>query len=225
MFSRDTLTFLNELARNNNRDWFNENKQRYEDEVRGPALDFIRLMDERLDEISPYFLAVAKKVGGSLMRPYRDTRFSRDKTPYKLNVGIQFRHELGKDVHAPGFYVHIEPEESFLGVGIWRPDSPTLGKIRDAIVQQPSQWLDVRDYEPFAEMYALSGDALKTWPRGYDRDHPLIADLRRKDFIGISTFDSEQITHGEEFVDFVVDGFERGAPLMGFLCQALGLRY
>jgi len=225
MFSRDTLTFLNQLARNNNRDWFNENKQRYEDEVRGPALDFIRLMDERLDDISPHFLAVAKKVGGSLMRPYRDTRFSRDKTPYKLNVGIQFRHELGKDVHAPGFYVHIEPEESFLGVGIWRPDSPTLGKIRDAIVEQPSQWLDARDYEPFAEMYALSGDALKTWPRGYDRDHPLIADLRRKDFIGISTFDSEQITHGGEFVDFVVDGFERAAPLMGFLCQALGLRY
>jgi len=220
----ETLTFLAELAQNNNRDWFNENKQRYEDEVRGPALDFIRLMDERLDEISPHFLAVAKKVGGSLMRPYRDTRFSRDKTPYKLNIGIQFRHELGRDVHAPGFYVHIEPDECFLGVGIWRPDGPALGKIRDAIVGQPGQWLDARNYPAFAGTYRLGGDSLKTWPRGYDKDHPLIEDLRRKDFIAISRFDEAAISE-PGFLDYTVDSFGKAAPYTAFLCKALDLAY
>lgn len=224
MFSQGTLKFLEDLSQNNNREWFNENKQHYEDEVRGPALDFISLMDERLDDISPHFRAVAKKVGGSLMRIYRDTRFGKDKTPYKLNIGIQFRHELGKDVHAPGFYVHIEPEESFLGVGIWRPDAPTLGKIRDAIVDQPAQWLDARDYPPFSDTYGLAGESLKTWPRGYDKDHALIEDLRRKDFIGISQFDSERITDSG-FLDFTVDGFEKAAPFMAFLCKSLQLKY
>ena len=222
MFTPETFLFLADLARNNNRDWFNENKQRYEREVRGPALEFIRLMDQRLDEISPHFRAVAKKTGGSLMRPYRDTRFSRDKTPYKLNIGIQFRHELGRDVHAPGFYVHIEPDECFLGAGIWRPDSATLGKIRDAIVEHPGQWLDVRDDPAFAGTCKLEGDSLKTWPRGYDKDHPLIRDLRRKDFIAISHID-EGVVLDPDFLDYTVDSFGKAAPYMAFLCKALDL--
>ena len=75
--------------------------------------------------------------------PYftRDTRFAKDKTPYKTNIGIHFRHDAGKDVHAPGYYLHIEPDEFFLGAGIWRPDSATLGKIRDRINDKGDQWL------------------------------------------------------------------------------------
>jgi len=222
MFTPETFLFLADLARNNNRDWFNENKQRYEREVRGPALEFIRLMDQRLDEISPHFRAVAKKTGGSLMRPYRDTRFSRDKTPYKLNIGIQFRHELGRDVHAPGFYVHIEPDECFLGAGIWRPDSATLGKIRDAIVEHPAQWLDVRDDPAFAGTCKLGGASLKTWPRGYDKNHPLIEDLRRKDFIAISHID-EGVVLDPDFLDYTVDSFRKAAAYVAFLCKALDL--
>ena len=111
MFSKKTIAFLKELSKHNNRDWFNENKQRYEDEVRTPALEFIESMAPALRRISPYFDASAKKVGGSLMRVYRDTRFGEDKTPYKTNIGIHFRHVRAKDVHAPGFYVHIEPTE------------------------------------------------------------------------------------------------------------------
>ncbi|MGI9257968.1 MAG: DUF2461 domain-containing protein, partial [Gammaproteobacteria bacterium] len=126
-FPAQTAKFLTELANNNARDWFNVNKQRYEDHVLEPALTFINAMEPRIEKISPHFLAVAKRTGGSLMRVYRDTRFSKDKTPYKTNIGIQFRHELGKDVHAPGFYLHIQPKNCFLGAGIWRPDSDALG--------------------------------------------------------------------------------------------------
>lgn len=80
-------------------------------------------MQEPLAGFAPRFTAVPSRVGGSLMRVYRDTRFSRNKLPYKTNIGIQFRHEQAKDVHSPGYYVHIEPDEVFLGAGMWRPDS------------------------------------------------------------------------------------------------------
>ena len=135
-FTPATIRFLTELRNNNNRDWFNANKHRYENDVVAPSLNFITVMDARLKKISPHFRAIPKKTGGSLMRVYRDTRFAKDKTPYKTNIGIQFRHELGKDVHAPGFYVHVEPNQVFLGVGIWRPDPKALGKIRGEIHEE-----------------------------------------------------------------------------------------
>ena len=112
-FNPETLSFLNELAQNNNRDWFNENKVRYEEQVLDVALLFIQSMQKPLREIAPHFTAIPKRMGGSLMRVYRDTRFSKNKTPYKTNIGIQFRHEQAKDVHSPGFYVHVDPEQVF----------------------------------------------------------------------------------------------------------------
>ena len=95
------------------------------------------------------------------MRVYRDTRFSRNKTPYKTNIGIQFRHELGKDVHAPGFYVHIEPGRCFLGVGMWHPESGALTAIRDRIVEDQSAWRRARNARKFRERFELSGGHAK----------------------------------------------------------------
>ena len=113
-FGADTRRFLAELEGNNNRDWFQANKHRYDEFVLEPSLEFIAAMGPLLEEISPHFLAIPKRVGGSLMRVYRDTRFGHDKRPYKTNIGIQFRHEMGKDVHAPGYYLHIETASCFL---------------------------------------------------------------------------------------------------------------
>lgn len=90
-FTKQTFTFLSSLAENNAREWFTAHQQEYEDFVREPALDFISDMSDEMPAISRHFLAQSKKVGGSLMRIYRDTRFSKDKTPYKTNIGIQFR--------------------------------------------------------------------------------------------------------------------------------------
>ncbi len=145
MFTKATFQFLDELAANNNRAWFEENKPRYEALVREPALDFIEAMDPVLTKFAPNFRAEPRKMGGSLMRVFRDTRFSRDKTPYKTNIGIQFRHALGKDIHAPGFYVHIATDECFFAVGCWHPESDALGKIRDLIAEKPEQWFAARD--------------------------------------------------------------------------------
>ena len=116
-FEKASIEFLEQLAANNNRDWFNENKTRYEEQVLDVALRFIQSMQDPLAQLAPHFTAIPQRMGGSLMRVYRDTRFSKNKLPYKTNIGIQFRHEQAKDVHSPGYYVHIDPEQVFVGVG------------------------------------------------------------------------------------------------------------
>ncbi|NOY63769.1 MAG: DUF2461 domain-containing protein [Gammaproteobacteria bacterium] len=223
-FSQATFDFLDTLAANNQREWFHEHKADYEACVRTPALNLIADVAEVLPHLSPNFLAIPKKVGGSLMRVYRDTRFGKDKTPYKTNIGIQFRHSMGKDVHAPGYYLHISTSECFLGAGIWRPDGPSLGKIRDTIIEKERHWITARDHQPFQKHYQISGESLKTAPRGYAKDHPLIEDLRRKDFIAIHHFDPNLVC-AKNLKTEMMKRFADATPYMRFLCQALALRF
>ena len=224
MFSKDTFKFLDELAANNNRIWFEANKQRYESLVRGPALDFIEAMGPVLKTFAPHFRADPRKTGGSLMRVYRDTRFSYDKTPYKTNIGIQFRHELGKDVHAPGFYVHIATDECFFAAGCWHPDADALAKIRELIAKKPKKWFLVRDDKGFAAQWELAGTSLMRPPRGYDANHPAIDDLKRKDFIGVADLSLNDAT-AQGLVKLAAKRFAATAPLMKFLCEALDVSY
>lgn len=223
-FKPSLLTFLRQLQKNNNREWFNDNKDRYEALVREPALDFISAMGQPLADISGYFVAVPKKSGGSLMRPYRDTRFAKDKTPYKTNVGIQFRHERGKDVHAPGFYFHIDPTEVFVGAGLWHPESKALRKIREAIVEHPDKWKAARDQRSFKRHYRLGGESLTNPPRGFDKTHPLIDDLKRKDFIAARTLTHKDL-YSPQLVRDVARTFKAATPFMAFLCDAIDLRF
>lgn len=223
-FTRQTFTFLSSLAENNNREWFDEHKQDYEDLVREPALDFIADMAQEMPGISKHFRALPKKVGGSLMRVQRDTRFSPDKTPYKSNIGIHFRHEVGKDVHAPGYYVHIEPGECFVGVGLWRPDADALFRIREAILKKGDVWVAARDDRTFRRHFSLEGDALTNAPRGFAKNHPLVEDLKRKDFIGLAGLSDAGVA-SEKLRVLVVERFKQAEPVMRFLCEALDLRF
>ena len=219
-FEPTVFQFLEDLAANNNRRWFQENKSRYESDVLEPCLAFIRDFGPRLKKISPYFQASDRRVGGSLMRVYRDTRFSKDKTPYKTNVGIQFRHEMGKDVHAPGFYVHIACDTCFLGAGVWHPDSASLRKIRTSIVDRPARWKRVRDNKRFRAQFRLAGESLKRAPRDFPADHALMEDLKRKDFIGLRQLEAEDVTRAS-FPDDVAESFAASKPFVRFLCEAL----
>ena len=223
-FEATLLDYLDVLAANNNRPWFQQNKWRYEQEVLAPCLAFIRAFQPRLRKISPFFVASDRRVGGSLLRVYKDTRFSGDKSPYKTNVGIQFRHELGRDIHAPGFYVHIASGECFLAAGIWHPDAGTLTKIRQAIVDDPQRWRRASRDKRFRGHFALAGDSLKTAPRGIAADHPLVEDLRRKDFIALHDL-TEQDVLDARFLDHVADCFTAARPFMRFLCQAVKVLY
>ncbi len=223
-FSKQTFAFLSALAQNNDREWFAQHQQEYEDFVRTPALDFISSMSDEIPAISRHFLAQPKKVGGSLMRVQRDTRFSKDKIPYKTNIGIQFRHEVGKDVHAPGYYLHIAPGECFVGIGLWHPEADALFKIREAIAQKGDEWLAARDDRAFRKHYSLEGEVLANAPRGFAKDHPLVNDLKRKDFIGMATL-SEATVISDTLRAQVVARFREAEPYMRFLCNALELRF
>jgi uncharacterized protein (TIGR02453 family) len=223
-FEPSLIKFLKDLSANNSRDWFNDHKQDYEDKVRTPAMEFIEQMDQWIRLISPHYETSTKKVGGSLMRIHRDVRFAKDKSPYKTNVGIQFRHEIGKDVHAPGFYLHIAPEDIFLGVGTWRPHPDALGAIRDHIVAKPGPYQDAIEHQPFNEFYELAGESLVRAPKGYDKEHPLIDEIKRKDFIALCKLNENEL-YQEDFCKMVASRFGRAQPLQKFLCEALGLRF
>ena len=224
-FEPSLVRFLEELRDNNHRPWFQANKGRYEREVLEPCLAFIREFGPRLRKISPFFVASDERVGGSLMRVYRDTRFGKDKTPYKTNVGIQFRHELGRDVHAPGFYVHIEPNEYFLAMGVWRPDRDSLHQIRQAILERPERWKRALRAKKLQQMqFVLVGDSLKRPPRDCPADHPLIEDLKRTDYVVFRDL-KEGDVFGEDFLDCVAESFAAGRSFMRFLCEALNIPY
>ena len=190
-FEPRTIRFLEELKANNNREWFKEHKSRYEDDVLDVALRFIISMQEPLAEFAPRFMAVPTRVGGSLMRVYRDTRFSKNKLPYKTNIGIQFRHEQAKDVHSPGYYVHIDPGEVFLGAGMWRPDANPLRGIRERIAAKPLEWQRAIGDRSFSRHFSLGGEQLTRPPRGFDRDHECIEDIKRKSFIAVRSLEIE----------------------------------
>ena len=224
MFGKATFDFLAELSVNNNRAWFDLHKSRYEALVREPAFAFIEAMAPALQTFAPAFRAEPRKVGGSLMRVYRDTRFARDKTPYKTNIGIQFRHQLGKDIHAPGFYVHISVEECFFAVGCWHPDALALGKIREHIADKPDKWFGASQDKKFISHWALGGDSLMRPPRGYAENLPAIADIKRKDFIAIAPLTMAEVT-AADFVAQSEREFSLSVPFMKFLCEALQISY
>ena len=223
-FRPETLRFLEEIAANNERTWFQANKHRYEADVLAPALDYIETMGPRIERISGHFVAIPRRVGGSLMRIYRDTRFSHDKTPYKTNIGIQFRHERGKDVHAPGFYAHIEPGRCFLGAGIWRPESSALAAIRTRIVEKPNAWKRASGEGGFLDNYEFGGQRLKRPPRGFAADLPCIEDIKRKDFIASCPLDDDDVI-AADLAERTAARFAAAAPLMAFLCAALELQF
>jgi len=225
VFSEELIDFLVGLSANNEREWFNARKDVYETVLREPALEYIRQVGGPLADISPHIRASDRKQGGSLMRIYRDVRFSRDKSPYKTNVGIQFRHESGKDVHAPGYYVHISIEECFIGAGSWMPDRDALLAYRRAVSEHPREWLALKELAETSE-WSIDGhhDMLKRPPRGFSADDPMIEDIKRKHFIVTHRMEIEDVT-APDFVDYTIDRFKESREWMAFLAKAIGLPF
>jgi uncharacterized protein (TIGR02453 family) len=216
--------FLRDLKKNNNRDWFNDNKKRYEQDLKEPLLDLIADFAPMLSQLSPHYMAIPKASGGSLFRIYRDVRFSKNKEPYKTAAGIQFRHKLGKDAHAPGYYLHIEPDNVFYALGMWHPDSPNLRAIRHQIDEQPDLWRDVKENPAFSNTYKWAGESLVRAPKGFAVDHPDIEDLRRKDFIGVASMPEEDALR-PDFLPFLASEWSKGEVLMRFLGSAVDVPF
>lgn len=224
-FPKELFSFLTELSQNNNREWFADNKERYKQVVVAPMSDFVVAMIPRLKSVSECFVADPRSHGGSMFRIYRDTRFSKDKSPYKNNIGCHFRHMAGKNAHAPGFYLHIEANELFFGGGIWKPPGNILESIRSAIVNKPDQWETIVNNKSLVKRFGeIKGDKLKRPPRGYAGDLEHIEDIKRKSYFLIQSADPELIL-SPKFITEVQRNFKSISPFMEFITTAVHLPY
>jgi uncharacterized protein (TIGR02453 family) len=219
-FTPELFEFLRELKNNNNKEWFDPNKQRYLDDVRDPMLAFIAAIGPRLREVSPYLVADPKR---SMFRIYRDIRFSKNKDPYKTVASAFFFHQTaGKE--GPGVYLHLEPDSCFLGIGLYRPDTVSRTKVTDAIAKKTDAWRDAVSGKEFRKLFSMEGDSLAKIPKQYDPDHPFVEDLKRKDFIVVSQF-SEKQACSKDFIDTVCNLSLTAGPYLGFIVKALGLKW
>ena len=164
-------------------------------------------------------------MGGSLFRIYRDVRFSHDKSPYKTHAGAQFRHRAGKNVHAPGFYLHLEPGNVFTAGGLWKPESEVLARVREGILKKPKDWNKAVSGKDFKTHCYLDGEKLKRPPRGFEDAPPaLLESLKWKDFCWVEDL-SEEAACRPGFLGKVLESFARAAPMMKFLTKAVGLEW
>ena len=223
-FSPRFFEFLEELSRNNNRDWFLPNKPRYEHDVREPMLAFIADFAPRLHKISTRYVADPRPMGGSMMRIYRNLRFSRDKTPYHTNASAAFGHRDGMHFNSPSFYLSLSPAEAFAGVGVWHPQADTIARIRDAIVAHPAKWKTALGDRKFKSRFEMMGDMLSRPPKGYDATLPMIEDLKRKDFVGGTQFTRKEVCSAE-FMDLFAGACAAASPFMKFLTEAMNLKW
>lgn len=222
-FSPQLFTFLEELKANNNRDWFEANRSRYLEFVKEPMLAFIAAFRPRLESVSPYLIADPKPHGGSMLRLNRDLRFSKSKEPYKAMAAAYFWHQSGKESR-PGIYLHLDPDHSFLGIGLWRPATPMRKDITDAIAANSDAWKAATTNRQFKAKFKFGGESLAKLPKQYDPDHPFAEDLRRKDFIVTANFTRPQAC-AKDFLDRVESLCELSKPFMEFLAKAAGLKW
>jgi uncharacterized protein (TIGR02453 family) len=214
-FTRGLFAYLKDLSAHNDREWFQANKERYEEQFRQPALRFIADFGPYVRAVSPHLVCDPRPSGGSLFRIHRDIRFSKDKRPYKTHCAMQFRHETGKDAHAPGLYLHLEPGECFAAAGMWRPPTAECRAVREAIAADPDRWLSVTgDHDRF-------GEQLKRVPAGYAKDHPAADELRWKDF-GVYHRLTQQDVLAADSHQRVGAVFLEMREMMRFLCEAIG---
>ena len=238
-FTPASFKFLRGLARNNNREWFAAHKQDYEDHLRQPFLRLIGDLAEPLNKLNPHYVANPKPVGGSLFRIYRDTRFSGDKAPYKPWSGASFYHEATKALargtdgntgmmgrlDAPVFYLHVQPGECFVGGGLWHPMPETLKRARNYMLNNPASWKKATRSTAFKRVYGeLGGESLSRPPRGYDPEHELMVDLKRKDYVCSTQLDDAALC-APGLVKLLIRHYTTAEPLIDWLCGALDLDF
>lgn len=213
------LKFLKDLARHNDRDWFEKNKSRYLDAKQA----FEGVVGALLQEISEFDRGLAGLDPRKLpFRIYRDVRFSKDKRPYKTNMGAGFSPN-GRLIQEPGYYLHIEPgNKSFLAGGIYMPDATNLSKIRQEIDYNPGSLKKIMTDRQFKKRFGDFDefDKLKTAPKGYPKDHPHIEWLKLKSFIVEMPLSDKQVTE-KKFIRVVADGCKNIKPLNDYLREAI----
>jgi len=211
MLDQDVFNFLNQLKLNNNRDWFKKNKHLHDHSkkiVTNYAEELFQELkaDNQLDRVKVF-------------RIYRDVRFSKNKTPYKTHFGIGFHRTKPK--YRGGYYLHIEPENSFIATGFWKPEKEDLLRIRKEIEADHSYFKNVVQHPVLNKKWGtLKGDTLKTAPKGFEKDHPGIEHLRFKQFIFMKKINDQQIVKAN-FNDWIKEQFKAAKPFVNFMGEIL----
>jgi uncharacterized protein (TIGR02453 family) len=219
-FSKECVRFYSDLVKNNNKPWFDEHKPDFEAHVMQPARDFVYEMGERLKIISPKVVA-DPRINKSIFRPFRDTRFSKDKTPYKTHLGIFFWEGPLAKMDCPGYYFHIEPPMLMLGVGNHCFSRPVLEAYRDAVVDDSLGKALGNAIETVKSKgdYSIGEKQYKKVPRGYDKDHPNAELLL---YGGLTAFVETPIPdelYSPDIIEYVFERFEHMAPIHAWLLQ------
>lgn len=209
------FSFLKDLNRNNNREWFTENKPRYE-RARAGVVDFADALLDRMSEFDEIETPHGKK---AVMRIYRDIRFSKDKTPYKNNFGIGMKRAT--DRRRGGYYMHLQPGDCFIGGGFWGPESKDLKRIRQELAADPNTLREITEREDFQRLFgSLQGEKLKTAPQGYKQDHPSIELLRFKQYLVMRKFSEAQM-QSPNFLDEAVETYRGMLPFFNYMSDVL----
>ncbi len=223
-FSPETVSFYEDLAQNNAKEWFEAHKDTYKESVLGPAQDFLLAMGDRLRILSPAIIADTRLNGaGSIFRIYRDTRFSSDKSPYKPHLGILLWEGTRKKTECSGYYMHLEPPNLMLGVGVYMFTKPLLKIYRDAVVH-PEYSLTLREaVEGVREMeqYNIGGEHYKRVPRGYDADHRNAEYLRYNGLHVGSQIAIPDDFYSGAFIEYCFERFRDMAPIHHWLVSIL----
>ena len=218
MLTKETITFLKRLDRNNNREWLQGHKPDFEK----AKADFAKFVTDLIGRIAKF----DPKVGGLLpesctFRIYRDIRFSKDKKPYKTNFGA-YLSAGGRKSAAPGYYFHLQPGHSFLAAGKYNPEPGELLKIRTAIANHSDEFLKILKTKNFQKRFGeIHGQKLKTTPKGFPKDHEAIEYLKLKNFLAFLELHDDNFVISKEFPTFLASAFKETKPLVDFLRQAL----
>jgi uncharacterized protein (TIGR02453 family) len=220
-FPSETLKFLKQLKRNNNRDWFLAHKAVYEERVKRPMVDLVTTLGGAMQGFAPELVSDPKR---AIFRIYRDTRFSPDKTPYKTHIAAHFRPSgAGKDAGA-GLYFHLDPDQVLVAGGVYMPPSPQLRVIRDYVAAHAEELRRILREPRFKKLYfGLQGEVLVRPPKGYTAEHPALDLLRHKHYVAWCERPSATAETSSLF-PFVVDAFVVLMPLVRYLNRALSVR-
>jgi uncharacterized protein (TIGR02453 family) len=217
MIHPDTLPFLSDLALNNTKEWFDENRNRYQT-VRKQFSQFISVLINRLAAMDPAIgLPEAKDC---IFRINRDIRFSPDKSPYKTNMGAYIARG-GRRNFNPGYYIHIEPGTCFAAGGMYIPPAPALKAIREEIMYDPSAFRSIIENPAFSKSFGeIHGEKLKTSPQGYDKNDPDVELIRYKSYTVFKEI-PDQIVKGDQYLGHLMGIYEMVKPFNDFLNRAI----
>lgn len=224
-FTDKSFKFLRALARNNERAWFLAHKDEYDAHVREPFQRLLTDLQPDLHAVSEHFRSDPKTVGGSLFRIQRDTRFANDKTPYKTWQGARLFHARSKQVPAPSFYLHLQPGNSFIGAGLWHPETSTQRQIRQFIFNNPGSWKAAAHAPALRRRFDLEDEEMLVRPpHGFPADFEFIDDLKHKNFV-VSRVIEDSVMLGPKLRQTLAKDLQTLGPFVDYLCAALDLEF